>query len=482
MDPAAASPAPAPAPAPPPTAASVLDSLGAEVLAVMSPVSICMAIVVLLISLLSPATPGAAGASPPPVTAATLVYQESPTDSPGQKLLGALLDAAVFVALVAAVTFALVALYYYRCTGFLKNYMRFSAFFVLFSMGGAIAAAVLRRLGAPLDAPTALLLLFNASAVGVLSVFASAVPILVRQGYMVALAVIVAAWLSRLPEWTTWIMLIALAVYDLVAVLAPRGPLRMLVELASSRDDELPALVYESRPTVGPAAASSSYAPAMVSVEMQAMANSGRSGGNRYDRVGQEEDGSRAMVEMRDLLGSQASIGEMNRSRGAVPQMESLEREVPRVVTGLQPNQSGSSQHAVIQIEQSEEEETAPLVSAGSANNADSNEEHRQSSSSEPPLEFEMFESTRGIKLGLGDFVFYSVLVGRAAMYDLMTVYACYLAIIAGLGCTLILLAICRQALPALPISIMLGVTFYFLTRLLMEPFVVGASTNLVMF
>lgn len=88
----------------------------------------------------------------------------------------------------------------------------------------------------------------------------------------------------------------------------------------------------------------------------------------------------------------------------------------------------------------------------------------------------------RGIKLGLGDFVFYSVLVGRAAMYDLMTVYACYLAIISGLGCTLILLSVCRQALPALPISIALGVLFYFLTRLLMEPFIVGTATNLMMF
>ncbi|GJR74357.1 putative ribonuclease H-like domain-containing protein [Tanacetum coccineum] len=91
-------------------------------------------------------------------------------------------------------------------------------------------------------------------------------------------------------------------------------------------------------------------------------------------------------------------------------------------------------------------------------------------------------EMKRGIKLGLGDFVFYSVLVGRAAMYDLMTVYACYLAIISGLGCTLILLSVFRQALPALPISIALGIMFYFLTRVLMEPFVVGTSTNLMMF
>ena len=33
-----------------------------------------------------------------------------------------------------------------------------------------------------------------------------------------------------------------------------------------------------------------------------------------------------------------------------------------------------------------------------------------------------------------GDFIFYSVLVGRAAMYDMLTVYAAYLAIVAGLG------------------------------------------------
>ncbi|KAK1664295.1 hypothetical protein QYE76_052454 [Lolium multiflorum] len=461
MDPAAEPPAPAPTSA---AAATILDTLGEEVLAVMSPVSICMALVVLLISLLAP--PTSSPSAPPPVTAATLVYLESPSDSAGQKLVGALLDAAVFVVLVALVTFALVALYYYRCTGCLKNYMRFSAFFVLFSMGGGIAVAALRRLDAPLDAPTALLLLFNASAVGVLSVFASAVPILVRQGYMVALAVIVAAWLSRLPEWTTWIMLVALALYDLVAVLAPRGPLRMLVELASSRDDELPALIYESRPTLGPA-------------EMQP-ADSGRSAANLYARVGQQDDLGPAMVEMRDLGGRRSR--EMARPSGG--STFQIEGEMPTTATTHTSTQVVTPhQHAVIQIEQREEEETAPLVSAASANSSAPAQEQRQISSSEPPDdEFEMFESSRGIKLGLGDFVFYSVLVGRAAMYDLMTVYACYLAIIAGLGCTLILLSICRHALPALPISIMLGVVFYFLTRLLMEPFVVGASTNLVMF
>ncbi|XP_078445102.1 presenilin-1 [Wolffia australiana] len=372
---------------------TLLDALGGEIVSVMAPVSISMLLVVLLVSSLASPSPELA---PSPAMAGLLLFPETPSSSPSAKLQSALLNALAFVAMIAALTFLLLLLFYLRCTAFLKTYTRFSAFFVLASMGGSILLTLIQRLSLPLDAASVALFLLNFSVLGVVSVMNSAVPILLKQGYMVVLGIIVAAWFTKLPEWTTWALLIALSGYDLVAVLAPGGPLKLLVELASSREEELPALVYEARPRVS------------ASVELQPAAR----------------------VSAIEVVNLEAEIVESSRS----------EFEIEQIL-----------------------EERSPLVRSPGVEQS------------------EIVETTRGIKLGLGDFVFYSVLVGRAALYDLMTVYACYLAVISGLGCTLVLLSVCRRALPALPISITLGVIFYFLTRLLMEPFVVGISSQLIM-
>lgn len=429
---------------------SILESIGLEIIGVMSPVSICMFLVVLLVYTLSSSSNFG---SDPIRTAANLVYVETSSDSTTQKLEGSLLNALVFVILIAAVTFLLVLLYYYNFTSFLKNYMRFSAFFVLGTMGGSIFLSLIQYFSIPVDSITCFVLLFNFTLVGVLSLFSDGFPILFRQSYMVVLGIIVAAWFTKLPEWTTWTLLVALALYDLVAVLAPGGPLKILVELASSRDGELPALIYEARP--------------VVSRENQG----GRSGLGML--VGGVSDSESVEVEM-------VSRGDESRNRSSGVEytsvrVESNDIEVVREEGETSPLMPNSRERGGLEYEGRDVEgETSPLVEL--LGMGDAVGEGRRDA-----LDTEVTTS-RGIKLGLGDFVFYSVLVGRAAMYDLMTVYACYLAIISGLGCTLILLAVRRQALPALPISITLGIMFYFLTRLIMEPFVVGTSTNLMMF
>ncbi|KAI9093573.1 hypothetical protein K1719_027022 [Acacia pycnantha] len=456
---------------------SILESIGVEIIGVMSPVSICMFLVVLLVYSLSASNPFSPASVGTIRTAANLVYAENPSDSASQKLEGALLNALVFVILIAIVTFLLVLLYYYNFTNFLKNYMRFSAFFVLGTMGGSILLTVIQKFSIPVDSVTCFLLLFNFTVVGVLSMFSGGIPILLRQTYMVCLGIIVAAWFTKLPEWTTWVLLVALAVYDLVAVLTPGGPLKLLVDLASTRDEELPALVYEARPTVartGNRGASSlgllvAGVSDSSSVELQAVS---RDNVNRNENAGRSNaDYSAATLGdfQNEEARSDRDDGERSPLVGHARERHSSSSDSSQYSTVISPSrqdqQFNGRDHEIVG------EETSPLVEMMEMGN-----EGRQTRVGDVEI------ADRGIKLGLGDFVFYSVLVGRAAMYDLMTVYACYLAIISGLGCTLILLSVCRRALPALPISIALGVIFYFLTRLLMEPFIVGAASNLMMF
>ncbi|KAI3955157.1 hypothetical protein MKX01_034186 [Papaver californicum] len=437
----------------------ILETVGEEMVRIITPVSICMFLVVLLVSILNNNDASSSQSSISSI--ATIAYNEDTSDSDWDKFKGALLNSLVFVAMITIATFLLVLMFYFRCTKFLKYYMGFSAFMVLGFMGGDITLLLIHKFRIPIDSITFLFVLFNFSVVGVMAVFMSNMAILITQGYLVVIGMFVAYWFTMLPEWTTWALLIAMALYDLAAVLLPGGPLRLLLELAISRDEDIPALVYEARPVITHHESAARQGVRVPRRLWKETGNSSTVGGST--EVGSTSDeNSNAILNM----GSRPNPSSEASPYDTVNQMET------RLVI---------SEEAM--VSEGANELVAPLIARQfERTNLQRNGQGEDVATESTPFEGIGLGSSGAIKLGLGDFIFYSVLVGRAAMYDFMTVYACYLAIIAGLGVTLMLLALYRKALPALPVSILLGVLFYVLTRFFLEAFVVQCSVNLLMF
>jgi len=309
------------------------------VITILKPVSLTMIFVIFAVKVISEVN-GVAGAY-----SSVIAYTESESDATGTKLWKAIVNALIILVAILLTTVIFVILYKYRCLKIIYGWLITSSLIMLAAFGGGFVYLVLSAWNIPMDVITYSFFLWNFAVVGILAIFWHGAT-KINQGYLVIISGLLAIFFTRLPEWTTFAILAVIALYDIVAVLSPCGPLKMLVETAQQRQEPIPALLYN----------------ASVYMFM-----------------------------------------------------------------------------------------------------ADETEEPSR---------------RKGVKLGLGDFIFYSVLIGRAALYDMLTVFSCFVGIITGLFLTLLLLAIFRKALPALPLSIALGILFYLLSRIFLLPFVINLGES----
>ncbi|CAI2185754.1 14832_t:CDS:10 [Funneliformis geosporum] len=276
----------------------------------------------------------------------------------------------------------------------------------------------------PMDYITLIFALWNFAAVGLISVFWKG-PLLLQQIYLTIMSSLMAFSLTGLSSWTTWILLGLLAIWDLIAVLCPFGPLRILVE--SSRDDqrEIPALLYSVNAVwlmASPGISNQFTSTSFNSLRSSASSFQARDPSTHTGEEIPLSENIRYNRDNRNVLG---------------------EGEVEGVfinANNVNENSRGQS-----------------LTGQPTQPNDDSLDDEEEEKS--------------GLKLGLGDFVFYSVLVAQAALFDWITTVACIVAVLTGLNTTIFLLAIYKKALPALPISIAFGMFFYFVTRYTLVPY-----------
>lgn len=272
------------------------------------------------------------------------------------------------------------------------------------------------NLNLPIDYISLIFVLSNLVVVGNMSIFWRA-PKIFTQIFLVFISVLIALVFLTLPDWTVWMLLVLLVIYDACVVLCPHGLLNMLIKKSEERNDAIPALVYST----------AVY--------------------NHDDNDDDDDDMNQNGDEDGDGNGSGSDDGDNNDS-------DLPNNNDNRNVMNDEYNDQIGVEINLNNIDHSIPIEEVNLNDSGRRSRSRGHDKDDDS-----------------IRLGLGDFCFYGIMLTRAARLGWDLVILVIFAVILGLSLTLLVLAKLRRPLPALPFSLILGIIFFMIGATTFRPF-----------
>ncbi|KAI6181985.1 hypothetical protein M3Y99_01968200 [Aphelenchoides fujianensis] len=330
----------------------------------------------------------------------------------GSDLYDGMLNGVICVGSVAALSFVMLTFALYDFRRLITAWLSVSCVVLMFCISSTFFSRLLLKLAGKETPIVAAILTAVYGVVGCFAFFTKRLPLGVHQFYVVANCSLVSLfYLQMLPNLTTWFLLGCIVVWGLpfyiFAVLTPIGPLRQVMDKAQD------------------------YSEDVLRFLMFTTGSDGEGDEQKAEVHGQEiqEEATHTVVLPGEQEGGEADDSDCSTADEADGQWETDGWEQPE------------------KSEPKKAEVEPPQKTAHDALNDSS------------------------ARLGMGDFVFYGLLVGKAAASgSVAATLAAAVGVINGLIFTLTVLTDGDETMPALPVSIFCGLVLHFGTLHLVEP------------
>lgn len=396
------------------------------------------------------------------------------------------------ILVLGAVSFVMLAFVLYDFRRIVKAWLTFSCLLILFGVSGQTLWDLFVQIFDQNDENqfilTVALTVVPTVVYGCLGVYAFLAngSISLHQFFVVSNCSLIAVfYLRAFPRYTTWFVLWAVLFWDLFAVLAPMGPLKKVQEKASDYSNNiLKFLMFaaDDRQSAG------------IDMSLEDM--------DAEENLNDERKLRKDVKQLIQLYTKKEAqddefLQKIRQRRTAINPDSGLTAHSPMVTTEPSPMTLVPHKEKNSDDEESDTTETVCSTSSSSSSSSEdvTSSEFRLTTSSEvstadecAPEEWnallqkqhefdQMYEPVTAadalndgetVRLGFGDFVFYSLLIGQAATGGCpVSVGFAAFGILFGLVATLTVLSSEESTTPALPLPVICGTCCYFVSRFL---------------